>query len=167
MSENSESPKAGSQLPGASKEAAQISEPAKQTASQPDVENPQTAKAAKPKLEDKPFDDFIRNHLLPDIEKAITEKGYKPSTLELIQGDRPVVGGSCWMIYGAISPDRQFWLCFASDSIASKKTISLADSGTEPSLLEPFLIDEKKMTLQLLRSRLMQRLNGQQWFGAS
>ncbi|HJO77958.1 MAG TPA: DUF2996 domain-containing protein, partial [Prochlorococcaceae cyanobacterium Fu_MAG_134] len=28
-------------------------------------------------------------------------------------------------------------------------------------------IDEKKMTLQLLRSRLMQRLNGQQWFGAS
>ncbi|MFL0730428.1 MAG: DUF2996 domain-containing protein [Prochlorococcus sp.] len=66
-----------------------------------------------------------------------------------------------------MAPDRHFWLCFASDSITSKKTISLAESGTDPSLLEPFLIDEKKITLKLLRSRLMQRLNGQKWLGAN
>jgi hypothetical protein len=31
--------------------------------------------------------------------------------------------------------------------------------------LESFLIDEKRMSLPLLVSRLLQRLNGQKWLG--
>ena len=63
--------------------------------------------------------------------------------------------------------DSRFWMCFTSDSISSAKTIALAEAGSEPSLLESFLIDEKKMTQALLVSRLVQRLNGQKWLGAN
>jgi len=124
-------------------------------------------KSPAPKLEDKPFEIFIREDFIPSLSQALNEYGLKPTALELNQGKRPVVGGSCWMVSGDIPSDRRFWLCFSSDSINSSKTIALADPGTEPSLLEPFLIDEKKTTLPLLRSRLLQRLNGQKWLGAN
>jgi hypothetical protein len=71
------------------------------------------------------------------------------------------------MVVGQLSGDRRFWLCFTAEAIGSTKTIALAESGAEPSLLESFLIDEKKMTLALLVSRLVQRLNGQKWLGAN
>jgi len=69
------------------------------------------------------------------------------------------------MVTGSLPPGRRFWLCFNDDSINAGKTIALADPGTEPSLLESFLIDEKRMSLPLLLSRLLQRLNGQKWLG--
>ena len=50
-----------------------------------------------------------------------------------------------------------------ADNISSNKTIAISEQGTDPSILESFLIDEKKTTLNLLVSRLMQRLNGQKW----
>ena len=50
-------------------------------------------------------------------------------------------------------------------NINSPKQIALADAGSEPTLLESFLIDEKRMSLPLLVSRLLQRLNGQKWLG--
>ena len=71
------------------------------------------------------------------------------------------------MLTGALPGDRRFWVCFESDSITSGKTIALAESGTEPSLLESFLIDEKRINLALLQSRLLQRLNGQKWLGGN
>ena len=54
---------------------------------------------------------------------------------------------------------------FASDKITSSKHIALAEGDSQASLLESFLIDEKKITLPLLLSRLLQRLNGQKWLG--
>jgi hypothetical protein len=79
----------------------------------------------------------------------------------------PVVGSSCWMVKGVLPGARRFWLCFTSDAISSAKTIAVAEAGAEPTVLESFLIDEKKMTLALLVSRLVQRLNGQKWLGAN
>ena len=167
MNENSEKVKAGSQQAAEGETASQNVEPTNPTLDNPDQAKTQTTKPLTQKPEDKPFQVFIRDDLLPDIYQALTQRGLQVSTMELIQGERPVVGGTCWMVFGAMAPDRHFWLCFASDSITSKKTISLAESGTDPSVLEPFLIDEKKITLKLLRSRLMQRLNGQKWLGAN
>ena len=43
----------------------------------------------------------------------------------------------------------------------------LAESNSDPSIVESFLIDEKKATLSLLISRVLQRLNGQKWIGAN
>ena len=120
-----------------------------------------------PKLEDKPFEEFITKHFIPGLKSSIQEKGTIVMDIKLIEGIRPVVGGSCWMVYCEISEQRKFWLCFNKDIITSDKTILLAESNTDPSIVESFLIDEKKTTLPLLMSRVLQRLNGQKWIGAN
>ena len=127
-----------------------------------------TKKAVKPpKLEDKPFFEFITNYFIPGLRNSIEDRGVLVNDIKLIEGERPVVGGKCWMVYGELSFDRKFWLCFNKDIITSDKTILLAESNTEPSIVESFLIDEKKTTLPLLISRVLQRLNGQKWIGTN
>ncbi len=118
-----------------------------------------------PKIEDKPFKEFIIQHLIPGLKSSIENKGNPVEDIKLIEGRRPVVGGNCWMVFCQITDQRRFWLCFNKDSITSDKTILLAESDSEPSIVESFLIDEKKTTLPLLISRVLQRLNGQKWIG--
>jgi len=120
-----------------------------------------------PKLEDKPFNEFISNHLIPGLKASIEDKGSVVCEIKLIEGKRPVVGGDCWMVFGELSEQRKFWLCFSKDILTSDKTILLAESNSDPSIVESFLIDEKKTTLPLLISRVLQRLNGQKWIGAN
>ncbi len=128
--------------------------------------NPKTP--VKPiKIEDKPFKDFIKNDLIPGLYDSLQESGLKEVHLSLEQGERPVVGGNCWMLIGQIDNRRRFWVCFADEKINSVKTIALAETGTDPSLLESFLVDERKITMPLLISRVLQRLNGQKWLGAN
>ena len=97
-----------------------------------------------PKLEDKPFDEFITNYFIPGLKKSILEKGSDVHEMKLIQGTRPVVGGECWMVFCELGDDRRFWLCFNKEKITSDKTILLAESNSDPSIVESFLIDEKK-----------------------
>jgi hypothetical protein len=104
---------------------------------------------------------------LPAVAKQLSESGITADRLERIDGDRPVVGGRCPMVVGDLPGGRRFWLCFAKEDISSGKVIALADPGSEPTLLESFLIDEKRMSLPLLVSRLLQRLNGQKWLGSN
>ena len=125
-------------------------------------------KAVKPpKLEDKPFKEFISNYLIPGLKTSIEDKGTVVNEIKLIEGIRPVVGGNCWMVFCEMSEQRKFWLCFNKDLITSDKTILLAESNSAPSIVESFLIDEKKTTLPLLISRVLQRLNGQKWVGVN
>ena len=133
------------------------------------VENKTIAKkpVKPPKIEDKPFEEFITEHLIPGLKKSIEEKGTLVSDIKFIEGERPVVGGNCWMVFCEISEQRKFWLCFNKDLITSDKTILLAESNSAPSIVESFLIDEKKTTLPLLISRVLQRLNGQKWIGVN
>ncbi len=118
-----------------------------------------------PKIEDKPFDEFINQHLLPSIKKELVKKSCPINSLDFRKGTRPVVGGECWLIHGEFPSGRMFYLTFSSDSIKSVMNVSLSEAKSEPSSLESFLIDEKKITLQLITSRLIQRLNGQKWLG--
>ena len=118
-----------------------------------------------PKLEDKPFEEFIVKHLIPGLKTSIEEKGTLVSDIKLIEGKRPVVGGDCWMLFCELSEQRKFWLCFNKPVITSDKTILLSESNSDPGIVESFLIDEKKTTLPLLISRVLQRLNGQKWIG--
>ena len=120
-----------------------------------------------PKLEDKPFEEFISKYLIPGLKSSIEDKGTSVVNIQLIEGERPVVGGNCWMVFCEMSEERKFWLCFNKDIITSDKTILLAESNSNPSIVESFLIDEKKTTLPLLISRVLQRLNGQKWIGAN
>ena len=123
------------------------------------------AKAKPPAPEDQPFERFVPDLLLPAIAAECRTYGGPAPELNFRKGPMPVVGSECWMVEGQLPEARRFWLCFTSPDIQSSKTVALAEAGAEPSLLESFLIDERKMTLALLVSRLVQRLNGQKWLG--
>ena len=123
------------------------------------------AKAKPPAPEDRPFEEFIPQLLLPALSLAVEAYGGPAPELSFEQGPMPVVGSPCWMVRGALPGDRRFWLCFTAAALTSAKTIALSEGGGEPSLLESFLIDERKITLALIVSRLVQRLNGQKWLG--
>jgi hypothetical protein len=122
-------------------------------------------KAKPPAPEDKPFDTFVPESLLPALSKEIAAYGGPSPELVFEQGPMPVVGADCWMVRGTLPGEKRFWLCFTQPDISSAKTIALTEGAGAPSLLESFLIDEKKMTLPLLVSRVVQRLNGQKWLG--
>ena len=136
------------------------------TPSPPAEEAPKAAAKPKaPALEDKPFSDYVPQDLLPALVKECQVYGGPAPELSFEEGAMPVVGVPCWMVKGVLPNDRRFWLCFTAPELEAAKMIALAEAGARPSLLESFLIDEKKMTLSLLVSRLVQRLNGQKWLG--
>ncbi len=123
-------------------------------------------KAAKPPApQDATIASIEPDHQIPALVREIASYGGPEPQIRFEQGPMPVVGSSCWMVIGELPAERRFWLCFTEDSINAAKTIAVAEAGATPSLLESFLIDEKKITLALLVSRLVQRLNGQKWLG--
>lgn len=119
----------------------------------------------KSQAEDQPFAEFVPGLLIPAMTQACASHGGSAPTLQLQEDSMPVVGGRCWQIRGELPGPRRFWLCFEKPDINSRKTFALAESGHEPSLLEPFLIDEKRVSMALLVARLVQRLDGQKWLG--
>ena len=123
------------------------------------------AKAKPPAPEDTPFERFLPQLLLPAIAKEVQAYGGPAPELEVLEGPMPVVGSPCWMVRGSLPGERRFWLSFCEPNINAAKTVALAEGDAPPSLLESFLIDERKITLALLVSRLVQRLNGQKWLG--
>ena len=143
------------------------SDTANQAAAQaaPEAASKPAPKAKPPAPEDKPFGEFVPQLLLPALVKEIQSYGGPEPELSFEQGPMPVVGTTCSMVRGSLPGGRRFWLCFTADNLSAPKIITVAEAGAEPSLLESFLIDEKKITLALLVSRLVQRLNGQKWLG--
>lgn len=103
--------------------------------------------------------------LLPALIKEIAAYGGPSTELSLVEGPMPVIGVPCSMVQGTLPGERRFWLCFTEADIQASKTVVVAERGSEPSVVESFLIDEKRTTLALLVSRLVQRLNGQKWLG--
>ncbi|MEH2421097.1 MAG: DUF2996 domain-containing protein [Nostoc sp.] len=132
------------------------------------------AKAAKkekaPDVEDKPFVEFIEQNYLPALEKAIAQKGVQDLQVSFAKQKVPITGfesaEECWQIIGSWKETgrRQFNLYFPEEDIQGKKGFS-CNEGKKPSTLESFLIDERRVTLDLLVFGLVQRLDGQKWLG--
>ncbi|WP_414752534.1 DUF2996 domain-containing protein [Anabaena sp. CCY 9910] len=147
---------------------------AKPTAAPPKEEKPAAAaKAAKkekaPSVEDKPFVEFMEQDYLPALQKAITAEGVKDLQLSFAKQKLPIAGLSSaeeyWQVIGSWqNGQRQFNVYFPDEDIQGKKGFS-CNEGRRPSTLESFLIDERKITLDMLVSRLVYRLNGQKWLG--
>ncbi|KAB8315753.1 DUF2996 domain-containing protein [Tolypothrix campylonemoides VB511288] len=146
---------------------------AKTTTAAPKREKPAgAAKAAAkkekaPAVEDKPFADFIQQDYLPAVQKAIASLGVQDLQLNFAKQKISVIGfdtnEECWQIAGSLQNGlRQFNLYFTEEDIQGKKAFSCYE-GKKPSTLESFLIDERKVTLDLLVYGLVQRLNGQKW----
>ena len=85
----------------------------------------------------------------------------------LTNTNRPIAGDKCWVINCEIKDTCNFWLSFEKDDISSLKSISLSKPNQKPSIIESFLIDEKRITLKLIISRVLQRLNGQKLIGVN
>ncbi len=116
-------------------------------------------------IEKKPFNEFINDHLLPSIIQEFKARGFEVLDINLKNTSRPIAGDKCWVIFCEIKDICNFWLSFEKEDISSLKSISLCKSGQEPSVIESFLIDEKRITLKLIISRILQRLNGQKLIG--
>ena len=116
-------------------------------------------------IEKKPFNEFVNDHLLPSLIQELNDRGFEVEELHLKNTSRPIAGDECWVIYCEIKDICNFWLSFEKEDISSLKSISLCKSNQKPSVIESFLIDEKRITLKLIISRILQRLNGQKLIG--
>lgn len=142
-------------------------EPAKEAADKPTP----AAKAKKekpPALEDKPFPEFIEQHFTPTLEKALAEQGITDLKLDFVKQPLPIAGikseEKCWQVVGSWqNGKRQFNLYFFDENISGKKAFSYTTNGAKPSTIESFMIDERKVSLDLMVLYTLQRLNGQKW----
>jgi len=118
-------------------------------------------------VEKKPFQEFINIHLIPSLTEEIIQRGLEINSINLTNTNRPIAGDKCWVINCEIKDTCNFWLSFEKDDISSLKSISLSKPNQKPSIIESFLIDEKRITLKLIISRVLQRLNGQKLIGVN
>ena len=130
---------------------------------------PQAAKKAKPpKLEDKPFGEFIEQHFIPALKEAFATEGIEDINLTFTKQSIPIKGMTqnepCAQVIGTwLNGQRQFNIYFPDEDISGQKAFSYATDGKQPSTIESFMIDERRITLDLLVLYTLQRLNGQKW----
>ena len=118
-------------------------------------------------VEKKPFQEFINIYLIPALIDEINQRGLEIININLKNTNRPIAGDKCWVINCEIKGTCNLWISFEKDDISSLKSISLSKPNQKPSIIESFLIDEKRITLKLIISRLLQRLNGQKLLGVN
>ncbi|MEP0910962.1 DUF2996 domain-containing protein [Leptolyngbya sp. GB1-A1] len=141
----------------------------------PDAQTPDAAakpaKAPKkekpPALEDKPFQELISQHFLPGLQQALGKIGIQDVDLKFEQRKLPIRGFEdtpLWQVIGQWQSDRrQFFFIFSKEDIQAPKYFCCSDSSAPPSTLESFMIDERRVTLDLMLLYAIQRLNGQKW----
>lgn len=133
---------------------------------QKQAKKPAGKKEKPPAVEDKPFAEFIGEHYLPALETKLTGQGITELDLKFVKQKIPIRGmekdPECWQVIGNWA-DRQFSVYFLEEDIKGERAFSHAVRGSKPATLEPFLIDERKITLDLLVFGVLQRLNGQKW----
>jgi Protein of unknown function (DUF2996) len=134
------------------------------------------AKAAKekkekaPAVENKPFNEFIQQDYLPSLKQALQKQGIQDIDLAFEKQKIPISGyhqaDDCWQVVGHwYAGQYQFRVYFPEEDIQGSRGFSCAPYNARISTLEPFLIDERKVTLDLLVFGVIQRLNAQKWLG--
>ncbi|MEC4894396.1 MAG: DUF2996 domain-containing protein [Oscillatoria sp. PMC 1051.18] len=128
------------------------------------------AKAKKekpPAPEDKPFPQFIEEEYKPALKEALAQQGIEDIELTFTKDKLPIVGAGndeCWQVIGNWqNGKRQFNVYFLEEDIKGQKAFSWAVNGRKPSTIESFMIDERRINLDLLVFYTLQRLNGQKW----
>ncbi|MEB3885711.1 DUF2996 domain-containing protein [Lyngbya sp. CCY1209] len=128
------------------------------------------AKAKKekpPAVEDKPFPEFMEGHYVPALQTALQEQGIEDLQLQFVNGKFPPslkIAEECPQVKGSwLGGRRQFTVYFPGEDIKGPKFFSWAADGTQPSSIEGFLGDERRINLDLLVFGVVQRLNAQKW----
>ncbi|MBD2654868.1 DUF2996 domain-containing protein [Synechocystis sp. FACHB-383] len=135
---------------------------------------PAEKKAKPPAVEDKPFTEFIQQDFLPALQSALGKIGLGQVALDFNQNPLAIPGAdntAYWQVQGTWSGDRQiakqFSLYFFQEDIKGPKGFAYSVDNRPPSTLESFMIDERKVTLDLMVLYILQRLNGQKWLGGN
>ena len=132
---------------------------------------PAEKKAKPPAVEDKPFTEFINQDFLPALQTALGKIGLGDVTLEFDKKTLPITGADSktyWQIQGNWPGGlKKFNLYFFDETIKGSKGFSYSVDNRPPSTLESFMIDERKVTLDLMVLYTLQRLNGQKWLGGN
>lgn len=124
-----------------------------------------------PKLEDKPFAEFMEQHYLPSLKEAMAKEGIDELSLEFAKRKIEVMGQNdtepYWQVQGKWEEEgegeRAFNIAFIDEDIKGQKVFTLTANGAKPSTIEQFMGDERRITLGLLVGYTVQRLNGQKW----
>jgi len=130
---------------------------------------PAKAKKEKPPaVEDKPFAEFIQQDYLPALQEALAKEGINDLDVTLIKQKLPIAGlnssEECWQVAGKFkNGQRQFNVYFPKKDIKGQRAFSCSDGSGKATTIEPFLIDERRITLDLLVFGVVQRLNAQKW----
>ena len=131
-------------------------------------------KEKEPAVEDKPFTEFIPQDFIPSLKEALAKQGIEDIDLTFTQDSPqvPVPGlgedTQYWQVVGSWKNERRWFnLYFLDEDIKGKKAFSWATNGAQPSTLEPFMSDERKVSLDLLVMYTMQRLNAEKWLGGN
>jgi hypothetical protein len=125
-------------------------------------------KAKPPAVEDKPFNEFIEQEYLPALKTAFVKQGINDVNVTFVKEKIQIPGMSptddCWQVKGNWNNrQRQFNVYFPDDDIKKRKAFSYSANGVKPSTIESFMIDERKVTLDLMVFYTIQRLNAQKW----
>ena len=122
-------------------------------------------KEEEPPIEDKPFPEFIEQHYQPALKEALTQEGIQDLELEFKKDKLPLPGiDECSQVVGKWDGGkRRFNVYFLEDDISGEKAFCYSASDAPPSTIESFMIDERKVNLELLVMYTVQRLNGQKW----
>lgn len=122
-------------------------------------------KEQEPPIEDKPFPEFIEQHFQPALQEALSQQGINDLELDFKKDAFPFPGpDQCSQVVGQWDGGkRRFNLYFLEEDISGKKAFSYTASDAPPSTIESFMIDERKVKLELLVMYTVQRLNAQKW----
>lgn len=140
----------------------------KPTATESAAKPAKAKKEKAPALEDKPFTEFIEQDYLPALKKAFVQQGIEDIEVAFAKEKIQMPGlsqmAASWQVMGGFAKgQRQFNIYFPDEDINKQKAFSCAANGIKPSTIESFMIDERKVTLDLLVFYTIQRLNAQKW----
>jgi hypothetical protein len=122
-----------------------------------------------PKLEDKPFGEFMEQHFLPALDEALGSDGWEGVQLSLVDAPLTVKGADSqetyWQLQGShpSNIDHRFNIVFTQDDIKSPKYFYYSQGNGPASTIEQFMGDERRITLDLMVLYTLQRLKGQKW----
>lgn len=127
-------------------------------------------KKKKEKVEDKPFNEFITEHFVPNLKETLGNQDISDIELSFEPAAIPIKGygdEQFPQVVGRWGDGGQFRLIFQKEDIKGPKFYTAANPGSSPTLLESFMIDERRVTLDLMVFYVVQRLNGQKWLGGN
>ena len=132
--------------------------------SKPAAKKAKAKKDKPPPIEKKPFEQFINQHYLPALQETLSAQGCEDLDLSFTKAALPGMGTESWQVVGRwMGGNRQFVVGFPKADINKTMVFAYATDKNPPSTLEPFLGDERKISLDLLVFYVVQRLNAQKW----